>query len=616
MRRLMFFLLAMVLFVLGQQVTYAQDGQNYILSQSFYSDKTNALTYDEAQSAAFTPYQGLMTGGFSKGAYWIKLDIRAHTQDLVLKIRPAYTNEVALYDSAFPDKPRVTGSAYPLDNADVEAISLNFLLPPSSEDRAVYLRVKSVSSYILYVEATPLSAFKRAERTENLAYAGYVMLTLILAIWLFVTWLTNRERVIGAFTVQQFMAVMHGFIKVGFARAFLDRYISDPAIDVVSNMVVVIYPLIGLMANKLLLQEYGLKRPFRLVFNALMGCSLLIIGLFLSGNVVTALNLNVLLVLILMIYFLICALWGTDKALATEVANALQLKVLQLFYGFNLLVWLLVLLPLLGIVSTGELALHALFVYNVMSSLVFFILLQYRARWLLRHEVARASTLKAEADQERQRREEQSMLMAMLSHEIKTPLSILKLVMDEKVSGSDLEGHANRAVGNINFIVNRCLQLGKLDAKAIQLNLTTFQVEAFLMELLHDSQDFSRVQVSASKTLDVHADKEILRVVVSNLIENALKYGDKAQSVEVQVFDVSEDGIHGLRFNVCNAIGVLGAPDADQVFKKYYRNTQATKVPGSGLGLFLVHELVGVMGGKVTYHSEDDKVLFSVWIPV
>lgn len=79
--------------------------------------------------------------------------------------------------------------------------------------------------------------------------------------------------------------------------------------------------------------------------------------------------------------------------------------------------------------------------------------MQYRARWLLKHEVARATTLKAEATQERQRREEQSMLMAMLSHEIKTPLSVLKLVVDEKVAGSDLEGHANRAVSNIDFIV-------------------------------------------------------------------------------------------------------------------------------------------------------------------
>lgn len=613
MQRFFQALLLVFLFTIGQQALARND--DYILSRAYLPDTTNALRFADVQGAAFTPYRDLLTGGFSKGAYWIRLDIRAHTQDLVLKIRPAYTNEVVLYDPASPGKSRVTGSAYPLDDADVEAVSLNFLLAPSSEDRAVYLRVKSVSSYLLYVEAVTLSAFKRTERTEHLVYAGYVMLTLILAIWLCVTWLTNRERVIGAFTVQQFMAVMHGFIKLGFARAFLDRYISDATIDVVSNMVVVTYPLMGLVANMLLLQEYGLKRPFRFVFNALIGCSLFIIWLFLSGNEVTALSANVMLVLVLMTYFLICALWGTERSLATEAANALQLKAIRLFYGFNLLIWLLVLLPLLGVVSTGALALYALFVYNVTSSLVFFFLLQYRARRLLRSQLARAATLSAEATQERQRREEQGMLMAMLSHEIKTPLSVLKLVMDEKVAGSDLEGHANRAVGNINFIVNRCLQLGKLDARAIQLDRVTFSAQEFVGVLLTDYPAAGRVQVDVPPGLMICADRETLRVVVSNLLENAMKYGAAESPIALEIANAYKDAIQGVQITVRNTVGPLGVPDADQVFKKYYRNTQATKIAGSGLGLFLVHELVGVMGGEVTYTIDKQQVMFRIWIP-
>lgn len=615
MRRSLLSLVAIVLLVFGQQVTHAQDGQNYILSQSYYLDQANDLTYDEVKSVTFTPYQGLLTGGFSKGAYWVKLGIRAHSSDLVLKIRPAYTNEITLYDPLSSNSPRTTGSVYPIGMADIEATSFNFVLPPTAETREVYLRIKSVSSYLMYVEAMPTAEFERAERTDNLIYTGYVMLTLILAVWLLITWMTNRERVIGAFAIQQTIAFTHTFIKVGFARAFLDRYISDALINDVSNVIVVFYPFVGLIVNKLLLQEYGLRRGFRYGFNAILAFSIGIIVLYLSGQQVTALSINAPFVLTIMVWFLVCVFWGTNVSKENESSNGVQLNVLRLFYTFNLLVWIVALLPLLGIVSTGPIALHSLFVYNMMSSLVFFILLQYRARWLLRHEVARASTLKAEAAQERQRREEQSMLMAMLSHEIKTPLSVLKLVMEEKVAGSDLEGHANRAVSNINFIVNRCLQLGKLDARAIQLNPTRFHAEEFLETLLNDYQKGNRVRVTVSETLLIHTDREILRVVLGNLIENGLKYGDKTQCVEVQAHQVSEADIQGVRFDVSNGTGVLGIPDADQVFKKYYRNTQATKVAGSGLGLFLVHELVGVMGGKVTYAAEEDKVLFSVWIP-
>jgi signal transduction histidine kinase len=500
--------------------------------------------------------------------------------------------------------------------ADVEAVSLNFVLPPSDQDRYVYLRIKSISSYLVYVEAMPLTVFERTERTDNLIYTGYVMLTLILAVWLFITWMMNRERVIGAFTLQQFMAFLHTFTKVGFARAFLDRYISDGTIDGLSNLIVVTYPLIGLIANRLLLQEYGLKRGFRFGFNTIIFCSLGIIVFFFSGHEVKALNINVTLVLVMMVFFWICAIFATDQAQASAASNAVQLNALRVFYSFNLLVWLMALLPLLGIVSTGSLALHSLFVYNMMSSLVFFCLLQYRARWLLRYEVARASTLKAEASQERQRREEQSMLMAMLSHEIKTPLSVLKLVMDEKVAGSDLEGHANRAVGNIDFIVNRCLQLGKLDARAIQINSTTFSVRELIGALLQDCHATNRVELHVPDGLVIDTDKDIFRMVVSNLLENSLKYGAADSPIELEVVAARKEAVEGVRVLVRNAVGPLGAPDAGQVFKKYYRNTQATKITGSGLGLFLVHELVGVMGGDVTYASDQQEVIFSVWIPV
>lgn len=615
MKRWFPLLIAMILLVFCQRVAYAQQGNDFILSQSYYLDKSNALTYKDARSISFTPYHGLLTGGFSQGAYWIKLKIRAQTQDIVLKIRPSYTNEIQLFDPVATVSPRVTGSLYPMEGADIEANSYNFVLPPGASDRDVYLRIKSVSSYLLYVEGMSLSAFERTERTDNLIYMGYVMLTLILAIWLLITWLMNRERVIGVFTVQQFMALTHTFIKVGFARTFLDQYVSAELINAISNLVVVIYPLVALTANFLLFQEYGLKKVFRNGYFALMVWSLSINVLFMSGAEVFALSLNVKLVLVMMALLAVCSLWGTDDSKALESSNAVQLKVLRLFYCINFIVWLIALLPLLGIISTGTVALHSLFVYNMMSSLVFFILLHYRARWLLKHEVARTSTLQAEATQERQRREEQGMLMAMLSHEIKTPLSVLKLVMDEKVAGSDLEGHANRAVSNINFIVNRCLQLGKLDAKAIQLNQTRFSAKDFVSALLQDIQGASRVLTDIPDSLVLNADREILRVVLNNLIENALKYGDIKQEVRVSMASASPDQGGRIRVDVCNCAGPLGVPDAEQVFKKYYRNTQATKITGSGLGLFLVHELVVVLGGEVTYTNQNDEVMFSVWMP-
>lgn len=615
MRHLIRTLFAVALFAIGVHSTHAQADQGFIISQSYYLDKTNALTYDEAKSVLFTPYQKMLTGGFNKGAYWVKLDLRATAQDLALKIRPPFTNEITLYDPASNRGPRTNGSNYPVDAADIDANSLNFLIPPSPENRSVYLRIKSVSSYVLYIEAMSLVEFERAERSDNLIYTGYLMLTLILAVWMLVTWMNYREPVIGLFALQQFIAVIHTFSRVGFSRTFFDQYISDVLISQISNGIVIIYPFVGIVVNKLLLQEYGLKRLFRIIFYVLLSISLIIIALYLIGQQQTALSVNAPMLMFAMVWFWVCAIWGIDASKSVDSSRAVQIKAIRLYYSFNLLLWMVALLPLLGYLSTGSFVLHSLLVYNITSSLFLVALLQYRARWLLRHEVARASTLEAEATQERQRREEQSMLMSMLSHEIKTPLSVLKLVMDQKVAGTDLEGHANRAVSNIDFIVNRCLQLGKLDAKAINLNPTNIRGDQFVMTLVHGMHDDSRLRFQVADSLEFQADKDILRVVLGNLLENALKYGDKTQPVVLEILKDSSNGYPGIRFNVSNGVGLLGAPDKNEVFKKYYRNLQATKIPGSGLGLFLVKSLVNVMAGNVAFSIENDEVRFSVWIP-
>ena len=59
----------------------------------------------------------------------------------------------------------------------------------------------------------------------------------------------------------------------------------------------------------------------------------------------------------------------------------------------------------------------------------------------------------------------------------------------------------------------------------------------------------------------------------------------------------------------------MGEPDFNQVFEKYYRNTRATKVSGSGLGLFLVKLLVTLLGGEVVFEVKSEQVVFTVCLP-
>ncbi len=600
---------------LGSLPAYAKNSDQYLLSQAYFEDKSNSLSISQIEQKEFIPYQEALTGGYKTGTFWLKLKIAANSQPLILKIRPVFIEEIELFDSALPQQKPLVGNKYPWKASDIEAVSYNFELAPRPAERDIYLRIKSVRSYLVNAEVMPLAQYQKRDREELLVYTVYSTLTFLIALWLFISWMLHRELVLGIFAAQQIFAFLHTSLHGGLLKILFNDYFDPIGMNKLFSFLVVTYPFFGILANKFLLWEYGLKRSFNFVFNLLLFFSTLIITLNFLTNQPLTFNLNSLLVFITMLFFLISALFGVDINHSTLKADALPINVLRIFYIFNLALWTIAIFPLQGWLPAGDLAMHSLHIYSMVSGLVFFFLLQYRAKVLLKIESNRAIALKSEANHERQQREEQSMLMAMLSHEIKTPLSVLKLVVDEKVAGSDLEGHANRAVNNINFIIERCLQLGKIDAKSTQVHKKTFRLDNFINNLLNEFKTQSYTSLSCHENPIVHTDQDILRIIVSNILENAIKYSPKASQIYIETSAQDVNGTPGVYVQFINDVGSMGAPDPQHVFKKYYRNSSATKISGSGLGLYLVYELMQLIGGLVSYQFQQNKVIFKLWIP-
>jgi signal transduction histidine kinase len=107
-----------------------------------------------------------------------------------------------------------------------------------------------------------------------------------------------------------------------------------------------------------------------------------------------------------------------------------------------------------------------------------------------------------------------------------------------------------------------------------------------------------------------------VQIIASNLIENALKYGDPQQPVGVTLQPQPHaDGSSGWSLQVCNAPGAAGLPDADKVFAKYYRSAAAQRQSGTGLGLFLSHNLAQQIGAELRYQPTDTHICFELWLP-
>jgi K+-sensing histidine kinase KdpD len=109
-----------------------------------------------------------------------------------------------------------------------------------------------------------------------------------------------------------------------------------------------------------------------------------------------------------------------------------------------------------------------------------------------------------------------------------------------------------------------------------------------------------------------------MHIVLSNLIENACKYAEPHSPIEVKLFSaLAADGVtQKICFEVSNLPGRSGWPEAAQVFEKYYRSPHARRQAGTGLGLYLVRNLVQVLGGQIDYAPDESHVRFVVCLPL
>jgi signal transduction histidine kinase len=209
--------------------------------------------------------------------------------------------------------------------------------------------------------------------------------------------------------------------------------------------------------------------------------------------------------------------------------------------------------------------------------------------------------------------------MEMLAHELKTSLSVLHMVFGTPQPSSDMMSHARRTVQSINDLIDRCLLVEKFEDDQIISHYEYFRVDEVVEDSLRKSSDPARFAVYHEERITIKSDQQLLKSVVSNLLDNALKYSPPGSAVQLRVRQGMHEGLRGCELSVENEValraGVAIFPDEEQLFKKYYRADGARRHSGSGLGLYLVANFVRLLGGAVRYERQELSVKFTVWLP-
>lgn len=214
------------------------------------------------------------------------------------------------------------------------------------------------------------------------------------------------------------------------------------------------------------------------------------------------------------------------------------------------------------------------------------------------------------------RRDEQERFLSMISHELRTPMSVIRMVSGTAVMPTDIRERVVRAINSMSTIIDRAMQADRIWHGRMKTNVTDCDVCAVLHAARLQCTEPARVQLDAEPRRLCQTDPQLLQVVVDNLLDNALKYSPSDAMVHVQVCQQLYKLQRGVAITVSNPPGLAGKPDKRQLFRKFYRAPGAHGKSGSGLGLHISEGLSRLLGGHLKYAESDGKVQFILWIPL
>ncbi|MDX6504659.1 MAG: hypothetical protein QOE29_1784, partial [Gaiellaceae bacterium] len=206
--------------------------------------------------------------------------------------------------------------------------------------------------------------------------------------------------------------------------------------------------------------------------------------------------------------------------------------------------------------------------------------------------------------------------VSTISHELRTPLTSIygfaETLLRRDALFSDPEratfiGYIASESERLTQIVDALLNVARLDTGDLQVQLAPTDLEPVLSDAVHSQKASSGenghlfVVDLADTQLAAQADRDKLRQILANLLDNAVKFSPRGGTVTVAARRRSD--LVELRVSD-QGVGVAEA-EQERIFRKFYRGTSSGNGGGTGLGLFIARGLVTAMGGRIWVESAE-----------
>ena len=215
-----------------------------------------------------------------------------------------------------------------------------------------------------------------------------------------------------------------------------------------------------------------------------------------------------------------------------------------------------------------------------------------------------------------------SRFFANISHEFRTPLTLIKSPVQQLQSNTTTEEQnkqlrlIDNSANRMLELVDQLLELSKIDSGNLKVILKKGNLQHFFQSIIEpfsftakdESQKFSFT--TENLDFETHFDKDIITKITSNLLDNAFKYNEQGKPIDFAVKKENQN----LIIQVRNFNNQLKEADYKKLFERFYQKDNA--ISGFGIGLALVKDLVELYEGTIKTDFNNQQISFTVELPL
>ena len=607
---------------------HAKSGDDLIIERGLYVEPApGALTIEQALTQQYKPFVTVLNREFSPTVRWLKLLVAAPQQgseQVVLRIGPHYIGHIQLFEHQQGTwTSRSAGDRFPVSqNACADNTYCFPVTIHAGVDNYFYVRIDTLNGYILTTRAMTPEDLSSLLVEQQRVFGIEFGVVLVICLWALFIYIRTRHRLAGIFFISEVVTLLFSLSTSGLlANLYFEDHVWMDNLSF--NTLYVLRLIASLLVTLEFLRHYGAPKWYSFYVKGAIGILLLqLFALKLGPVTLIALNFNFLIVT-LMPLMLLVALTGCHQM---PLAHKRLIAVGALIVAG--LLWTDI-LPVLGWVKPSIVTIPGNWggvIVAIALSLMVNSDLTHR-RIIYDREMQELQYLRARNLAESEHIKDRSMLIDMLTHELKNPLATMRmaagsltrslgvLTTEQSKDSADRIDSMVQAINNMNTVIERCVQVDQLDQKGFSPKLEDVDVYQVVHDVLTSQAEAQRLEFRPqSSTLIFRTDPNLFAIILTNLLDNAIKYSepDSLITLEIELNEALSVYPAMLKMRVSNTVSQYGVPDSVSLFSRYYRGPLAHEKSGTGLGLYLVKSLCKILRGSIRFEHNNGLVHFTV----